>query len=47
MKTIVDIYNEMWFTYHWTSPYEYVWNIGVHLMIQDAMDEFAMIGEYH
>lgn len=47
MKTTVDIFNEMWLTYHWASPYEFAQDFDVHLMILDSMDEFATIGEYH
>lgn len=47
MKTTTDIFNEMWITYHWASPYTYAPDIDVHFMILDAMDDFATIGEYH
>lgn len=47
MRTVVDIYNEMWLTYHWKSPYTYAKDPDVHTMILNLIDEFATIGDYH
>lgn len=48
MKTTVDIYNEMCFTYHWASPYTLpYWNNDIRWIIEDAIYTLATTGEYH
>jgi hypothetical protein len=48
MKTAVDIFNEMWFTYHWASPYSFPYETNdIRFIMLDAVKNFAESGEYH
>ena len=47
MKTVVDVFNQMWITFHWASPYSFAEDIDVHFMILESMDDFLINGEYH